>query len=232
MVEARTGIVAVLTWLLVACAEPRDPDDGLVASWPFDEGVGNVVSDESGNGNTGSIEGGAWGEGRHGSALVMDGGNDGIVRVPLSESLRRTSDEITVAAWTYRTAVHNVAVVAHDYPALFFGFHGPRFKWQIQLTYGKQCACYADLVHEAVPDRWIHIAATYDGWFARLYADGVEICRDFAWGSLAMPDGPLTLAAYLDKQGAIVDEITGRVDDVRIYDRALSSDEIRALVAR
>jgi hypothetical protein len=47
-----------------------------------------------------------------------------------------------------------------------------------------------------------------------------------------MPDGPLTLAAYLDKQGAIVDEITGRVDDVRIYDRALSSDEIRALVAR
>lgn len=46
-----------------------------------------------------------------------------------------------------------------------------------------------------------------------------------------MPDVPFTIGAYLDDDQKIVDEISGRIDDVRIYARALSASEIRALAA-
>lgn len=159
----------------------------------------------------------------------MDGGNDGIVVVPLSQSLRSTADAITITAWTYRTAEHNVDVVGHGYPGLFLGFHGPSFKWEIVNAAGEYASCYADPEHRAEIGRWIHLAATYDGHAARLYADGRHICRRKLTGPIAMPDTPFTISGYFAKDGAIVDEISGRIDDVRIYDRALTVAEIHSL---
>lgn len=228
----RTGMrlalgISALCVALGGCGANRDPQADLVAHWPFDEGSGDRAADASGYGNDATIRGGGWGEGRQGGALQMPGGNTGIVTVPLSDSLRSTADGITVMAWTYRTAQHNVAVVSHGYPALFFGFHGPRFKWQFTRANGGGMGCYADPKHVADSDRWLHIAATYNRWVARLYADGVEVCSRWTWGALAMPEVPFTLSGYLDDSGEIVDEITGRLDDARIYARALSATEIR-----
>ena len=240
MVEARALFFAACAFVLGGCGAADDPNDHLVAWWRFDERAGTIAADSSGSGNEATVRNGAWAEGRYGGALAMDGGNDGIVVVALSESLRATAREITVAAWTYRTATHNVAVLTHGYPTLFFGFHGPRFKWQIEHQSGRQSPCYADEKHEAGLNRWIHMAATYDGWVARLYVDGVEICRKWALrsaltpgraGDIRMPDAPFTLSGYLDDSNTIVDEITGRLDDVRIYDRALSGDEVSALAS-
>ena len=226
-------IVLCLTSVLslIGCGMPgngtSDAQADLVASWPFDEGTGAQAGDASGHDNVATLRNGGWGKGRMVGALQMDGGNDGIVVVPLSDSLRATADEVTIMAWTYRTAEHNVAVVSHGYPALFFGFHGPRFKWQVEHANGRMSACYADPSHVAELDRWIHIAATYNGWKVRLYADGVEICSKWAWGPLVMPEAPFTLSGYLNESGQIVDEMTGRIDDVRIYARALSAKQIR-----
>ena len=221
--------------VLTGCDVPSKSVSGtaqnnLVAMWRFDEGTGNQASDASGHGNVGTIRGGSWGEGHEGKALQMDGGDDGIVTVPLSDSLRSTADATTMMAWTYRTAQHNVAVVSHGYPALFFGFHGPQYKWGFQHANGRVTECYASSRRHPAPlDRWVHLAATYDGWSARLYADGVEVCSKWGWGAgaLAMPDSPFTMSGYLRESGEIVDEITGRIDDVRIYKRALSAKEIR-----
>jgi hypothetical protein len=232
----RPPAAAVCLAALVACLCACTPGSGeldarrdLVGEWRFDEGAGNAAADSSGHDNTARLSRAAWGPGRSGSALALDGGNDDSVRVPLSASLRRTRDAITVAAWTYRDATHNVAVVSHGYPALFFGFHGEQFKWQFEREGGRQTACYADPKHIAAPGRWIHVAATYDGWSARLYANGEEICRDWTSGALTMPEVPFTIGGYLEDSGRIVDEITGRIDDVRIYARALSAAEIRKL---
>jgi len=224
-----TLFVGMLAALIVGCGSPGSPGDHLVAWWSFDEGAGTLAHDASGHQNTATILNGGWGEGHSGGALLMDGGNDSIATVALSDSLRSTTDEITVMAWTYRSATHNVAVLSHGYPALFFGFHGARFKWQIEHAGGRQTACYADPKYEAKLDRWIHLAATYDGWVARLYADGVEVCSKWAWGAIKTPDAPFTMSGYLDGSGHIVDEITGRLDDVRIYDRALSQRDIRQI---
>jgi len=215
-------------------------DSGLVAQWRFDDGVGESAVDSSGFGNTGTIRNGEWGRGKNGGGLQMNGGNDSIVVVPLSDSLRSTADAITVMAWTYRTDEHNVAVVAHGYPALFFGFHGPQFKWAIRSDLSiwdravqklgsaraTRADCYADPRYHALLNEWIHIAATFDGETTRLYANGVEICSRPLAGSIRMPDAPFTISGYLGDGGAIVDEITGMLDDVRIYNRALSEHAI------
>jgi len=229
--------VAAWFWLamilmLSACGSAKqDFKDAthLVAWWKFDEGSGEFAADASGHANVATIQNGGWGEGRTGAALQMDGNNDGIVKVPLSDSLRATANEITITAWTYRTAEHNVAVVSHGYPELFLGFHGPQFKWQIKHANGRMSECYADRKYVASLGRWIHLAATYNGWQAKLYADGVEICSKWNWGKIAMPETPFTMSGYLNESGKIIDEVTGRIDDVRIYTRALSASEIRSL---
>jgi hypothetical protein len=210
--------------LLAACG--ADPDQELVGWWTFDEMEGAVAADASESGNAGTIQNGQWDLGREGGALLLDGSGDSVVSVPLSSTLRDTADDITAAGWAFRTAEHNVALVAHGYPTLFLGFHGAQFKWELRLANGRRGVCYADPKYRAELDRWYHVAGTYNGLVARLYVDGQEICSDWTWGAINMPDVPFTIGAYVDENGAIIDEITGRIDDVRIYSRALSRSEI------
>jgi len=197
----------------------------------FDEGEGTKAFDFSGNRNTAYIHEGAWGKGKTGGALLMDGGNDGIVTVSLSDSLRSTAETITVMGWAYRTAEHNVALVSHGYPQLFLGFHGPQFKWQLRNAWGIKATCYADKKYRAALNQWFHIAGTYNGRTARLYVNGEQICSDWLWlgGAMEMPEVDFTLSGYQDQEGNIVDEITGRIDDVRIYNRVLDAGEIQAI---
>lgn len=207
------------------------PDRGLVAAWSFDGGSPATVTDNSGHGNIGTLQGAGFAPGRIGTALSMDGGDDGIMTVALSDGLRSTAREITVMGWAWRDALHNVAVVAHGYPTLFLGFHGLQFKWLVSTTDGRKARCYADPKYVASPGRWFHLAAIYDGRTARLFVDGAEICTDRLWrrGEIAMPEGPFTVSGYLDGTGKIVDEITGRIDEVRIFNRALDPAEIQAI---
>jgi hypothetical protein len=220
-------------WLLLlptACTAPP-PDQALVGLWKFDETQGVTAEDSSGHGNSGTVLNGEWGAGADRGALLLDGSGNGLVTVPLSDTLRATAGGVTVAALAFRTDDHNVALVAHGYPTLFFGFHGSQFKWQVSLDNGRAGACYADRKYRAGLNRWYHVAATYNGWVARLYVDGEEICKDWTWGSIKMPSAPFTIGGYLDEDGKIVDEMTGLIDDVRIYSRALSASEIKALAA-
>ena len=126
--------LAVLLASLSSCSPspgPADRADDLVAHWRFDEGTGVIAQDATPNSNTATLTRSRWSAGRAGAALALDGGNDDIVSVPVSASLLRTREAITIAACTWRDATQNVAIVSHGYPALFFGFHVPLFKWQI-----------------------------------------------------------------------------------------------------
>ena len=229
----RIAVVALICVLATACGSHHGTSEaalrtGLVAWWRFDEGSGRTAADASGHGNTATIHGGHWGEGLTGSALSMDGGNDGIVTVSPSASLRGVRWQLTVSAWAYRSAIHNVALISHGYPEFFFGFHRARFKWQLHTAWGRGAACYADPRYEAGLGRWIHVAATYTGLKIHLYADGEEICSRWLFGPVTSRDIPWTVSGYLD-DGRVIDEMSGRIDDVRIYDRALDAAQIRAL---
>ena len=82
--------------------------------------------------------------------------------------------------------------------------------------------------HVADLGRCIHIAATYDGGTARLYADGSEVCALPFTGEIGYSDEPLTIGAYLDHNGVVDDEISGRLDDVRIYNRVWTAADIKS----
>ena len=205
-------------------------DPALVGWWTFDEGSGNQAFDSSGKNNTANILNGGWGPGRIGNALHMDGGDDGIVEIPMSASLRTTANEITIMAWAYRTAEHNSAIMAQTYPSLFFGFHAPeQFKWGLVNSSGFRSECYADRRHAAKLYTWYHITGTYDGAMIRLYVDGEEICNVPQTGPRRMPEAPMTISGYIHRSGQLIDEITGMIDDVRVYNRALSPSEIRSI---
>ena len=204
--------------------EPTDPN--LVGHWTFDEGTGSTANDISNYGNTAIIENGGWGAGKIAGALAMNGGDDSIVSIPLTDSLRGTTNTITVMAWGYRTANHNVALISHGYPDLFFGYHGPQYKWQIRNEQGTFAECYAG---NAPLNEWQHVAATFNGSTAKLYANGVEICSRPLSGSIPMRDLPFLISGYINTNGQIIDEITGKIDDVRIYDRVLNGTEIQEI---
>ena len=212
--------------LVSSCSEP--PQKDLVGEWHFDTVSSGRVLDVSGHDNHATVRTDAADSFQDG-LLVLDGDDDNVLTVPLSPSLRQTDGGITLIARVYRTANHNVAIVAHAYPTLFFGFHGLQFKWQVKLDSGRQGVCYADPKYRAELHRWHHVAATYNGWVARLYVDGRQICSDWTFGSILMPEAPFTIGAYVDDDGQIIDELSGQMDSVRIYRRALSSNEIEAL---
>ncbi len=164
------------------------------------------------------------------NVLDMSGRPEEMIRIPASEALLSTSSNITVSVWAYRRTEQNTALVALDYPTLFLGFHRWQFKWQIQLDNKRRGVCYADKTHRAELEHWYHIAASFDGWLTRLYVDGEEICRDWTFlGTIPVSSAPFTIGGYLDENNQVIDAMDGVLDDVRIYDRALSTQAIRTL---
>ena len=93
------SFVVLITVLALSCATfvQAGLEDGLVLYLPFDEGSGDVTGDLSGNGHDGDIEGPIWTEGKFGKALEFNGDGD-FVDVPYSDDFAIT-DAITLGAW-------------------------------------------------------------------------------------------------------------------------------------
>jgi hypothetical protein len=83
-------------------AKPVAAARGLVAAYAFDAGAGATAADDSGQGNSGAIDGATWARGRYGDALSFDGVG-AVVRVPPSASLNLTR-EMTLSGWIRPTA--------------------------------------------------------------------------------------------------------------------------------
>jgi len=70
---------------------------------------------------------------------------------------------------------------------------------------------------------WVHLAATYDGTTQRLYVNGLQVATAAQTGAIATSSGPLRIGG-----NAVWGEyFQGRIDEVRIYSRALSQTEIQ-----
>ncbi|WP_185783612.1 galactose oxidase-like domain-containing protein, partial [Croceivirga lutea] len=246
--------------------DPSDPD--LIVSLNFEESNGNQASDDSGynndftiverddNGNAVTANDHTWNaSGVFGNAIEFDGryhNSNSILEVPLNGILDDVANEITVSAWVWRDAESivpeyrgglpaNVAVFAHDYPAMFAGFHNWLIKWSFGTTNGF-VDCYAG---HAPLNQWTHVAVTYDGQTARLYSNGVEICNKPLTGTISLrndstPNSRFTASGFYEhrtnlpvipsgNRSAITDELDGRLDDFKIYRRALTSSEISGL---
>ena len=200
------------------------PTASLVAAYSFNEGTGTTVADASGTGNVGTIGTATWSTlGKNGSALSFNG-TTARVTVPDSPTLRLTG-AMTLEAWVFPTAVtsiwRDVIFKGEDnyyLMATATNLSRPVAGGIFSGSYGEAFGT------SALPaNTWTHLAATYDGATLRLYVNGVQVGSKAQTGTLATSSNPLNIGGdtfynqYFD----------GRIDDIRIYNRALAPTEIQ-----
>lgn len=198
--------------------------NGLVGCWHFDENSGTTTGDSSGNGNDGTINGATWTTGKCGSALSFNGVNN-YVEVPDNNSLH-ISDGITIEAWIkptdtaqWRTIISKFVGSRKD--IYFFLYSG---KLGVALD-GPQSSDWKPNVPIST-GTWTHVSVTYDGSHLRLFKNGAEAASKGASGSLSLATN--TNPLYIGKNTKWGEYFKGSIDEVRIYERALSPEEIKA----
>jgi hypothetical protein len=202
------------------------PTAGLIAYYPFN---GNA-NDESGNGNNGAVNGVTLTAGRNGnvnSAYNFDGINDYIEIA--NDTIFELTDRITISAWIKDAVETGVVVGKCDYMPggtcnfeLFtadggsFGFHFYRYGWhRVQSTIS------------ITDGNWHHIVGTYNRSRIVIYLDGVE--NNYVNDTSTMKAYGERLQIGQKQSSWPFDYYKGSIDDIRIYNRALSAEEILAL---
>ena len=200
------------------------PSSGLVAAYSFEEGAGTTVADVSGRGNAGIVSGATWTTGRYGSGLSFDGVNDWVT-VADSASLDLSS-ALTLSAWVrpaslggWRTILFKEQTGGMVY-ALYGAEDGSHPIGQVFVG-GERNA----IGPGSVPvGQWTHLASSWDGATLRLYVDGVLTASTAVAGAVQPSSGPLRLGG----NSVWSEWFAGVIDEVRIYDRALSAGDIAA----
>lgn len=194
---------------------------GLAAYWPLDGNttnwVANTTADISGNGNTGTLENMSIGKslvaGKFGQALQFDGSSTDF-RIASTTSL--ADSIITVSAWvkSQSTGFEQVIYEASTYSLEFYS------GGQIGLSsYGGITA--TPQTTGTYFGAWHHVVYTADGTNLNIYVDGVLVKS--AAGTVTNPYGGKAVGSSSSRY------FNGAIDDVRVYNRALSAQEIMAL---
>lgn len=218
--------IMIMCLLVTGIAVKAAVLEGMVMFLPFDEGSGDKVKDLSGNGNDGTINKATWVKaGRIGSALLFSG--SGYVEVAHSKSLSIT-DAITVMAWTNLTVggsgeqavVSKGQWAANDLPYEFTETPSGVIFWQMYDSGGR------DGCQPGTPPagEWHHVAGTYDGKVFKGYVDGK---LGSEWGYIGkMPEN--TASVTIGMRSKSKDCLfNGMIDEVAIFNRALSEDEVK-----
>jgi Concanavalin A-like lectin/glucanases superfamily len=197
-----------------------------------------------------------WGTGTFAGSISLSGADDNYVRIAASKSLNSLKKQITVVAHIYPRTLWSpgssstgyIAVVQRQWreavhPDLFYLGYGPKndvlhYKWHLGLT-GAEIQIYELPPGQDKPavGEWVHLVGTYDGETGKalLYVNGKRIGKHTHAGEIRLDqeslDRPLAIGAEIngpdtnDASG----EFDGYVDEVRIYDRVLSDEEIKNL---
>ena len=203
---------------------PQD-SDGLIARWDMEEGSGTTAFDSSGNGNHASISQAKFATPRTGNfALRFDGTND-YATVQDSSSLDASS-EVTLAAWINPDNLAGghpyTAIISKSSAYRLYVHTDQRIRFQI---YNGGTSIVAKPTVTVPNLTWSHVAGTFDGSALKVYVNGtLEKTRSFS-GSIDVNGNPLYLGARNNEK----DFYDGKVDDVRVYNKALSSQEIFSL---
>jgi RNA polymerase sigma-70 factor, ECF subfamily len=214
---------------------------GLVGYWSFDERRGSSRAlDRSGAGNHCELRrldgAAAWGAGVRAGAIALSG--KGWLECPATGALANPDQQLTIALWVRTGAKqrHYRSLVARQLDwgrqdELMFGFANRELLFTSHAWKGR--------VRRPLPPglgTWFHVAVTrdHDGTTI-LYAEGVEIGRGLTRPA-ARPLGgnPLILGGAVNSEDPRLAEarFDGGMDELVIYDRAVSAGEVAALAAR
>ena len=226
-----TGTVTVNVTAAPPPPPPPSPAEGLVLAMGFNEGVqtgsGSAVSDTSGNNNHGTVTGATFtSNSKFGlSALSFDGVNDWVTVADAATLDLRTG--MTLEAWVnpsstlsgWRTVLMKEIAGGLAY-SLYANDNVPQPAGYVQIGGDQSVAGLGGLPLNT----WTHLAVTYDGTALRFYVNGALARTRTLGGTIAISGRPLRIGG-----NAIWGEyFSGLIDEVRVYNRALSPAEIQA----
>lgn len=211
---------------------PVDVSLGLAAYWPFEEGAGSTTADVTGNGYTGNISGSTWNtNGKAGNALDFDGNNDvvttgswDIMGNTLTLALWFNADSFSISDARLISKSIGTAEQDHYWMLSTIDDNGIKLRFRLKIDGITQTLIAGS---DILPTgQWVHIAAVYDGSTMKLFRDGTLVGNLDKNGSLSVnEDAEVTIGQNPDGYGSW----DGLLDEVRIYNRALTAEEIAVL---
>lgn len=239
-IEILTVLMTVL--LNISCEYISDLEmetgltDGLVAYWPMNEQVdpsdsaGSTIHDYAGKHNlTLEYDGEIGGDepsaisvdGKYGRALYFDGQDD--FADCFSNNILNGSNFFTVAFWIKDPYNNDAPIV--DSGGFYFINSGSaayllfRLKPLDPNSYTEYNSTWS------ASGKWTYVTGTYDGQTICLYIDGICVITQSYSGKIAQSD-----VLTIGKEYGGSQHINATLDEVRIYNRALSEDEIKKLM--
>jgi hypothetical protein len=228
----RLVVVVVTGWItfFLGALSPLYADlrTGLVAYYPFD----GTANDASGNGNNGTRHGGSFTTDRNSAAngAYLFNGTSDYIDCATAWQLTN-SYEHTIAVWVKSTKATEEAQAIAGYLSINYGY-GLVIRWH-DGRFGMMAGDGTSWNYASGPDvlqgdgRWHFLAGTRSGGITRIYVDGVlsTISTAHALGL----DSCQVLIGWSGVSG--LQYFEGALDDLRFYNRALSSDEVQQLYA-
>ena len=218
--------------------------NGLVGWWKFDEGSGTVAYDSSGNGNDGNLTNGpTWATGKIGGALSFDGVND---YVDFGQKNLGVNSNLSVSYW-FKPNNGNGVIVEQGW-----NFTHNEFGWVVYLgandyapaarsiSFGSgdesgnynSKAIVQDAADTVDLNVWQHVSVIKVGTNIKIYLVGsLSHEGQIQKSAITYNSGySLSIGKDLTDTGSNYNSLyQGLLDDIRIYDRALSAAEVQAL---
>ncbi len=228
---------AVMLLVLGFCTNAVQAD--LVGYWPFDEGKGTETIDATGNGNDGTFNGDVeWVDGYNGDGVRFDTAGERIVVGPLAPSA--DTGAMTLAAWiNWEGQGHTIEHQGIIGKRLGWTTTGDTIKWFWEATPANGLLFRADYdgggtglwwgntYLEPYANEWTHVALTCEDGAAIQYINGEEVST----GNITFRDSanetPVTIGCVDSTNN---ETFVGTIDEVRIFDHALTPDEIQTIM--
>lgn len=206
------------------------PTNGLVAYYPFN---GNA-NDESGNGNNGTVNGATLTADRHGNAnkAYSFDGIDDLIRVENSNSLQNFGNYSTISAWVF---ANNYSVTVSEIIPILAKSASNNSPNQFRLGYDKGVnqlyssfngAGYGASCPTILLNSWYHIVFVRNGNQSCFFINGVKYIISGTGNSTFDSSQPLIIGQDIEGLNEI---LNGKVDDIRIYNNALTDSEVQTL---
>ena len=226
--------ISLLVFAGMATLVPRgycaaDLLEDAVGIWLLDETSGTTVHDSTDNENHGEMQGGdgKWVKGKFGNALELNGTSE-FAEVPDDDSLD-LEEQVTMICWFWWEG-------SGDGWQTFFSkgpMAGPQENWAHFINTGGRhthfCKnaggvrdCFNSPVNAFEATKWHHTAATYDGKTQITYIDGKEVSKGAISGKMVPNDNYLGIGF----REASPHYWKGMLDDMAVFKRALSADEV------
>jgi hypothetical protein len=228
------GLLCIAIWL-AAQLSTAAPPAGLLGHWKFDACQGDLADDSSAAGNTADLFGAEWARGDFGAALHFTG-TDSHVTVPQIAGLDG-SNQLTVEAWVLWEAggrYPNILTAGRWSPGGFMIFVADRscsFRMGLPGPRPGEPArpwneTSAPFLHRFETGKWYHLAATFQRPTLTTYVNGEKV-GTAKWDYPVAYQGDIEIGAWGGGRSCH----KGLIDEVKLFNRALGADEVRASYA-